>query len=567
MRIFFKGLKSYISTIVACVSLLLTTGCSMEADNTIGFDIVPESQKMELRHLKFRGNNLIQIDENGYNVSTPLTGKNLVETRQYRTDSLLSSMMKTGYLGVRRSDIFGLRSAGFASSMIYMNLINDDEGFGYRPIFDTLFLILSVSNYGGDTLVPINYKVYEIKESLLGNVLNTEDSTAYINCDLSPIYDESKPLFTFTYPIKELGQGPNTGYIALTPTPGNYNGLSEHTWDYVRRLMLIPEDTNDWDGYATSGIGAYQNEDVWAEKFRGLYIKPDITTSALDNEGAMYAIDLSASGLMLKGRGRHPKDPSLIRDTVGMYYYFYDSEATHNLSVNSIKHDLTQSLKGGDALLNSVEMDFNKSMEQRDLRSKCYIEGLGGPAMELTFTDDFLNELFSLYEKNIENYKHIGINQCMITFYLDGADYDWNVTQGNAALLTPMLNESFSALGTYLNYNRWTPVIDYDYIYQQNYDAELAYSGKLDRTRGCYMMNVSAYMQRLFNYAKQVRQEDGTYLFNESDSEYMPRTIYIGTEALSPFDFSATVLQGMENDGTTTAQAPIQIDLTYTLLK
>ena len=161
----------------------------------------------------------------------------------------------------------------------------------------------------------------------------------------------------------------------------------------------------------------------------------------------------------------------------------------------------------------------------------------------------------------------IGINQCMITFYLDGADYDWNVTQGNAALLTPMLNESFSALGSYLNYNRWTPVIDYDYIYQQNYDAELAYSGKLDRTRGCYMMNVSAYMQRLFNYAKQVRQEDGTYLFNESDSEYMPRTIYIGTEALSPFDFSATVLQGMENDGTTTAQAPIQIDLTYTLLK
>ena len=271
MRIFFKGLKSYISTIVACVSLLLTTGCSMEADNTIGFDIVPESQKMELRHLKFRGNNLIQIDKNGYNVSTPLTGKNLVETRQYRTDSLLSSMMKTGYLGVRRSDIFGLRSAGFASSMIYMNLINDDEGFGYRPIFDTLFLILSVSNYGGDTLVPINYKVYEIKESLLGNVLNTEDSTAYINCDLSPIYDESKPLFTFTYPIKELGQGPNTGYIALTPTPGNYNGLSEHTWDYVRRLMLIPEDTNDWDGYATSGIGAYQNEGYeWLDELRSV---------------------------------------------------------------------------------------------------------------------------------------------------------------------------------------------------------------------------------------------------------------------------------------------------------
>ncbi|MBR2326301.1 MAG: DUF4270 family protein [Alistipes sp.] len=567
MRIFFKGLKFYISTLLVGAALLLATGCSMTADNTIGYDIVPESQKMELRHLKFRGNNVVTIDENGYVQTSPLVGKNLVETRQYRTDSLLSSKMKVGYMGVRRSDIYGLRSAGFASSMVYMNLINDKEGFGYRPIFDTLFLLLSINNYGGDTLVPINYKVYEVVKPLVGNVLSEKDSTAYINCDLSPVYDKSKPLFTFTFPDKSKGEGPATGYLALTPVAGGFNGLSEQTWDYVRRLMLIPEDTDDWDGYATSGIGCYQNEDVWAERFHGLYIEPDITTSATDNEGAMYALDLSASGLMLKGRGRHPQDPTLIRDTVGMYYYFYNKDVKHNLSVNTIHRDLTQSESGGAALLNSVEMSCEKSIEERDLRAKCYIEGMGGPSMELTFTDDFLDQLLALYDDNVENFQHIGINQCMLTFYVDGASYDWNETQSNAAVLTPILNDSFTALGTYLNYNRWTPVIDYDYLYQQNYNADLAYSGKLDRTRGCYMMNLSAYMQRLFNYVKRVRQEDGTYLFNKSDSDYMSRTIYLGAEALAPFALSATVLQGMENDGTTTTQAPVQIDLTYTLLK
>ena len=76
-------------------------------------------------------------------------------------------------------------------------------------------------------------------------------------------------------------------------------------------------------------------------------------------------------------------------------------------------------------------------------------------------------------------------------------------------------------------------------------------------------MNLTAYMQRLYNYAKSVRQEDGTFAFDETDKNYVQRTIYIGTEATSPYAFSVSVLQGVGSS----LSAPIQIDLTYTLVK
>ena len=77
-------------------------------------------------------------------------------------------------------------------------------------------------------------------------------------------------------------------------------------------------------------------------------------------------------------------------------------------------------------------------------------------------------------------------------------------------------------------------------------------------------MNITAYMQGLFNYAKSVRQEDGTYAVNENDEGYVKRVIYIGTEATSPYALTESMLQG-EDSGSNAA--PLQIDLTYTLVK
>lgn len=549
--------------LLSCIALL-ESGCTMTADNTLGSDIMPEGQVMLMRHLQFRGSDIIQYSEQTGKNEVTHSGKKFLETRLFRTDSLLSSNMGIGYMGVRRSDTLGVRSAGFASTILYMNSLDEENGFGYMPIFDTMKLLLKIDNYGGDTLVPIRYKVYELLKPLAGNVLKYDenrdkDSVAYINCDMSAVYDESKPIFEFTFPNSELKEGPSSMLIAMESTP--------YSWDFARRLMLIPENYadagSDWDGYGRSGIEIYSDDEKWVNKFHGIYIKPDIENTPSDKRGAMYALDLSESGIMLQGRSRNPKDPAMIKDTVGMYYYFNDDSSKFNLSVNKVDHDYTRSLSGGASELNGVVMDGAKSREERTEVSTCYVEGMGGPATEIYITDEFFDAMIELETTASDNYSKMGINQCQLTIYVDNADYDWNVTQSNASVLTPLLDKSFTRLGSYVNYQRLTPVLDYDYVYEKEYNTEGVYGGYLDRSRGCYVMNITAYIQRLYCYAKSVRQEDGTYAFDETDADYVRRTIYIGAEANDPYSFSESVLQGV---GAGLA-APIQIDLTYTLVK
>ena len=247
----------------------------------------------------------------------------------------------------------------------------------------------------------------------------------------------------------------------------------------------------------------------------------------------------------------------MIKDTVGMYYYFYDADSDYNASVNKVTHDYSQSS------LKNVVMDGAKPLEERTRVETCYIEGLGGPSTEIYITDDFLNALCELEQEAEAMSAKMGINQLLFTIYVDGADYDWNVTQSNIAWLTPLLDKSFTRLGAYLNYNTLSPVADYDYVYENSYSSELAYGGYLDRSRGCYMLNLTVYIQQLFNYAKSVRQEDGTFLFDEKDENYVRRTFCLGTEATQPYVFTESVLQGTGKG----VPAPIEIDLTYTLVK
>ena len=173
MRNFSNRLSRTISLLVVAMAALVLGGCTMTADSTLGSNIMPEDQIMAMRHLKFQGNKIIRLNTTtGQNevVDGALAGKNYLETRLYRTDSLLASNTGTGYLGVRRSDTLGVRSAGFASTILYMNAIDEENGFGYMPIFDTMKLVMTINNYGGDTRAPIRYKVYELLKPLAESV-------------------------------------------------------------------------------------------------------------------------------------------------------------------------------------------------------------------------------------------------------------------------------------------------------------------------------------------------------------------------------------------------------------
>ena len=569
---------SALRLLVLAAVALFSVGCSADVDSELGYDIIPDHQKMEMRHLKFKGGKVIVFNgaasSEDKSVYTEREGK-FFRTSLYHTDSLLSSNVLNGYIGVEHNDTFGMRSSALASSMIFMNSVDKETGFGYKPIFDTLSLILTINDYGVDTLTPVKYEIYELTKPLLGSVVNAADTSAYSNCNMEGAYDPSKPLFTFTFPDGEK-TGPTTRTIDLTPVDMSRHG---QTWDFVRRIMLIPNDydTNkEWDGYARDVDSLYSSEKKWQEHFHGVYIKPVLESVDASKHGALYSFDLKSSGLQLMGRNRNPKDPTLIKDTIGANYYFYDEtldgytdeygnfidgpEDVKNISVNSIKHDYTGSLLGN---LNIAAYDKDGKKlpnSSRDEVAECYVEGFAGVATEIYFTDEFLAELkrasYLDPDKADVKYRAVGINQCRLYVYLKGADYNWDENINNAHLLTPLMDNSISRLGSYIGYSKLNCIADYDPEYETNSGSALAYGGHLNRTRGCYEMDITGFMQRLYNYVNSLEK------LEDYDETVTPRAIYLGPEAISPYTFKHTELQGSSS-----TKAPIHLEMTYTMVK
>ena len=554
---------------------LFVVGCSADVNSELGYDIIPDHQKMEMRHLTFKGGKVIKFNSAASNENQSVYDSEegrFFRTSLYHTDSLLSSNISYGYIGVEHSDTFGMRSSALASSIIFMNSVDKETGFGYKPIFDTLSLILTISDYGVDTLTPVKYQIFELTKPLIGSVVNATDTTAYTNCDVSQAYDESKPLFTFTFPDGKK-TGPSTTSIDLTPVDMSRNG---QTWDFVRRLMLIPEnyETADWDGYARDVDSLYSDEKCWQAAFHGIYIKPVLESVDKSKHGAIYSFDLKSSGLQLQGRNRNPKDPTLIQDTIGANYYFYDEsiypytddygqyhegiEGVENVSVNKVEHDYTGSLIGNYKIA-AYDASGNKLPNSaRDEVDVCFVEGMAGVATELYFTDEFLAQIQKAYqnEEDGKKYRAIGVNQCRLYIYMKEASYVWADNMSNATVLTPLMDKYISRLGSYVGYSKLNCIADYDPVYETQAGTTLAYGGYLNRSRGCYEMDITGFMQRLCNYVNSLEK------LEDYDESVVSRTIYIGPEAVSPFTLKHTELQGSSAD-----KSPIHLEMTYTMIK
>lgn len=556
---------------LSIIAIVLCTGCSADVDGNLGYNMVPEDQKMVMRHLTFKGGQAIEYDEENstdtHSVYIKKPGQ-FFTTSLYRTDSLRSVNISYGYLGVERNDTFGMRRASFASTITFMNTLPDDDGFGYKPIFDTMKLFLTVDSHGVDTLTPVTYNVYEIKKPLLGSVIKAADTTAYINCDFlsSGAYDPSKKLFTFKFPDPDKKVGPSSNAVVLTPVDMSPTGA---TWDFIRRLMLIPDNyqSPDWNGYARDTAGLYKDESLWVKNFYGVLIEPETASSPENARGSLYSLELDASGLYMIGRRRNPDDPTIVKDTVGMYYYFKDLTTEDNMSVNRIQHNYNVSLTDSQpSLLASVKMegiDASGNAIPRSERTPVdigVVEGAGGPATEIYFTDDFINVIKDIAEEVDYNWRTIGVNFCGIRFYVPGGKYDWTENQSNLEAILPYLNSSITRLGIYQNMNNLVNIIDYLYSYESSNNT-IDYGGYLNRARCCYEMDISGYMQQLIKYVISLRNPDGTY--NAFDENVQSRTIYLGPEALYPYTLGRSVIQGMEGSN----ESPIHIEMTYTLIR
>lgn len=545
-------------------------GCT-KVDDTLGGNLIPENQQMKAGYVELLGEGL--------------NPRKYVETRLFQSDSLIGSNISYGYFGTCINDTLGERKAGFLSQMI--NYYKVDEGyFGYMPIFDSAQIMLKIASIGRDSLTKQKFAVYEIlsndyiDKKPIAAGKSQADTTFYINFDpqnpngdgsAAPVYNPEKPLFWFY--LGGEGTTPSTATnITLEPTEEGKN--------YIKRLMLQEgEYKDDYSIYSPDSL------EYWVKEFKGLYICPDpnepVQKNGTKETGTIFSTSLDYSGLAVFGRNRVEGDPTLIKDTIGMVYYFYESGTEFgNVSVNSIRHNY-------DAATSDAKIDISQAREvnpdgtineNRGLNSRVYAEGMGGVVTEMTFSPEFFAELEAEIAKGNadgKNFKTLAFSQVRMSIYFNDSDYEWEKiadgTAGDILRMTDQMNAYPARLGMYTNYKTLTPISDYAYIYEQNYGSSvtLAYNGKINRSRGCYVMDITGYMQQLWNSYMEAKADAGGEVANIDWDKVKNRSVYIGPEAYGLYTTSFGVLQGMPTQAGTAEpnNAPIRFSMAYNLIK
>lgn len=552
------------------VLLAATCGACTTVDDTLGSNLVPENQQMKAGHVK------LEFDK--------LNPRKYVETRLFRTDSVVTSNITYGYLGSQLNDTLGLRTAGFLTQFANYYYKVGEGYFGYRPIFDSAQLSLSFSSYGTDTLTEQTFAVYEIVSNAyltdkpLGAGKTERDTVFYANFDpLDPngthnaadrVYDPAKKLFTFT-----LGgsHGPSVTSVTLQPTA---EGRA-----FVNRLML--QEGEHKDEYS---LYSYDSLEYWVKAFKGLYICPDPDVPVTEyGKGAIYATTLEESGLTIYARNRLESDPTIIKDTVGMTYNFYVEGAEYgSVSVNVLQRDYS---RYNPATAGDIHIEPELAAETNDERPETpmiYVEGMAGVVTELTFTQEFFDrldeQLAAEYAESGKQFETLAFSQVRMRVYFTDSDYDWeSIDRGSTADGKPLdvvrlieeMTAAPSRLGLYTDYKTLAAVSDYNYLYETNYGTELSYGGYINRSQGCYVMDITRYAQELWNSyteeKKRAAREGRAVDLNNVEH----RTIYLGPEAYSLYTPSFGVLQGeAQTEGSSIRNhAPIGFDITYTMIR
>lgn len=545
------------AVVLAVLTLTTFVGCTTTVDHTLGTEFVPSNQNLELRRRVYRAGVMSEGDrQEQCQLST---------TRLYLTDSIRSSKMEYAYLGYERSDTFGVRRAGFMTQMVFGLSLDEERGWGYRPIFDSMTLSLFVNDYHGDTTYKQRFEVYEITSNDYFNLPEGRDTLFCINFDPKP-YISQEPIFTFTYPDQERGvyvgdmESPGTCTITLQETSA--------TDDYVKRLMFMTDEAMAENGdYALDKDGIYEvgNEKEFVEQVRGVYIVPVEEQSA--ERGAMFSTKLSGSYLYLYARSRYEEDPTIIRDTTEMSYNFYidpkyDIEAG-NVSFTTVDHDFSDV-----TLYNPSLIEASLPTLEREEVAVGFVDGMGGVVTEVMFSDEFIQSLADVALSRPDAV--VSVNKAALSVYLDGSDYDYMVI--DPMLMTPIMEAAMGRLGLYTDYDNRIAITDYLYT-QESSSMQLAYDGYLNRSLACYTMDMSTYVQSLMLAAADNLLEDGVSVDlekfspdNTSDESLVDlRRFYIGPAADAMFGFNREAVYGGDN-GIGTNPAPITLDITYTIV-
>lgn len=541
-----------VALVVATLSMV---GCTTEVDYTMGSEFIPTDQKMEMHRRVYKGG---MMSYNGE--QTPLT---LATTQLYRTDSIKSSNLDNVYFGYELNADYGKRRAGFMSQVLFGSKLDEDYGWGYRPIFDSMQLALYVTDFHGDTTRRQTFNVYEITSN---DYLKGEgcDSIFYIDFDPTS-YVAQEPIFTFDYPDQERGvyvgdiENPQPQSVTLRRTA--------KTDEYISRLMFTT-DLAENDGYGLDKDEIYEqgNEELFVDRIRGVYVAP--ADAPTEGDGAMFATDVENTALVLYARSRYKEDPTIIKDTTIMSYNFYINPVDYgvkagNVSLSMVEHTLSESV--------SQDLEAGVDVEV------AYVDGMGGVVTEMLFADEFIQSLADLVH-SVENPEAvISVNQAHLSIYLEGSNYDYMLI--DPITMATIMDASMPRMGLYTRYggtdiNDNNLIAISDYAYTSEGSVTLDYDGYINRSLGCYTMDISTHIQSLMMAAAENVDEQGKVLldkFNpdsaEADMDLVPyRRIYIAPAADQIFGFKHQTIYGGDGVEGMINNAPIALELTYTIV-
>lgn len=453
-----KTFRAACLTVLSAV-VLLTSSCT-EVDDHLGSNLIPDDQQMTF--------GVISTYE-------------AVTTSTYFTDSIMTSNVGILMMGQEESPIYGTTTASFVTQYSpYYHYsedsdydYDDDAIFGIDPIFDSMYITMAIYQaFEGDTTVTQSFSIHEVIKDLY------YDSVYYANFDYSE-YIDPEPITTFSF----AGTLADDNLVIAMP-----KSFGEKLFD--------------------SSGGEYEEDTVFLEKFKGLaFIRNDDSPS-----GAIYA-SLGSTAVMELYYRNHD-EYGAIQDSSYAIYHFDDSYYTYNVSVNSIKHDYTNS----EIVLDSVSA-----------QAITHVQGIGGVATKLEFNSDFVDELKALVGPDKE-YSMIAINKAEIVFktrYKYAVDNEYSPGQ----------------LGMYENYINLTTTTDYNYEYESA-GYTIPYGGYLEQSLGQYTMDITSQFSDLV-----------------ADDEDAVSRVILGTTYTSQTQFQQVELMG------SASSEPPYLTVTYTLIK
>lgn len=496
----YNGVRALLKTgaLVIFLGLGGLASCT-KVDDNLGAGMLPANQVMDTDVAWFG------TDEFGENP------QRIIETSLYSTDSLPSGRLGYGTLGQTKDNVFGARKNSLLLQFLPNSMPYDDtsKNYGLNPIVDSIYIVMAHNEFRGDTSVEQNFDVYNL--NIVPEIPLSRDSVYRAKFDATPLLGDK--LFTFKH------SGTEGMAARMMPT--------EKGKEYLNKIVNL-----DWD--------TYKSNEGFRENFEGLYITP---SDPVGTAAAAYTSDLSNSGMIMFVRNHDEIDPSAIYDTIVTRFTFRDSDdydetydittAWDNVSINMTSFDYA-----GSAIepLKAASNDF----ENEVTTDRGYVQTMGGVGTRLRLTDDFIEDLEALYDKNSED---ILINQAMLYIDLEAT--------GD---LTETLDEALPRMGGYTNLPFLRPIPDYQYaaeLTQREEDStyRLPYGGYLNRSNSRYEIDLSAYVQRLIHTP------------DYKDEPYDVSTFFLlGPDATDVFGFGKSVLR---ND----AANPIRMRVTYTLIK